>query len=77
MMNPQSLMQMLQGSGNPMGMLQGFAGQNPQLKQAMEMLNGKNPQEMQQWVMNYAKENGQDINPILSQLGVNVNTENQ
>ena len=40
-MNPMMFLMQAARSGNPMGMLQQLAGQNPQISQAMRMMQGK------------------------------------
>ena len=57
-MNPMQLVQMLQGSGNPMQMLMGMAQNNPALGQALQMVNGKTPAEMERMAYDMAKQRG-------------------
>ena len=37
------LVQTMRGGGDPMQLLQKMAGQNPQVAQALKMIQGKNP----------------------------------
>lgn len=55
------LMQMMQGGGNPQQMIMQMAQQNPQLKQMLPLIQGKNPQQLNATFENLCKERG--INP--------------
>lgn len=47
---------------------------NPQLyARVRQMMEGKTPQEMQNVVMNVAKERGIDLNQFASQFGIKLN----
>jgi hypothetical protein len=70
MNNPMQLFQMLQGSQNPMQMIMSMYGNNPQFKQVMQIVQGKSPQELEQYVRNAYQANGQDINQVLQQFGL-------
>lgn len=54
MMNPMQLMGMVQGSQNPMQLMQQMFGGNPLFNQAMQMGQGKSPEQLQQIVRNIA-----------------------
>lgn len=56
---------------NPMAALQMMAGLNPQLAQAVQMLQGKSPAQLQQMAQNMARERGISINDLIRQLGIN------
>lgn len=58
MINPMMLMQMLQGSNNPMMMLTQVAQQNPIMGRAVQMGKGKNEVQMKNTVRNLAKQRG-------------------
>lgn len=58
------------GGGNPMQMLSLMAQSNPQMGQAMKMLEGKNPQQIQQMVQTMADQNGVDLNALAKQFGL-------
>lgn len=65
----------LKGSGNPMSLLEQQYGNNPALKQAKEMSQGKSPEELKQVCLNLAKQKGidpQQVLSILSSLGIKV-----
>lgn len=71
-MNPMQLVQMLQGSGNPMQMLMGMAQNNPALGQALQMVNGKTPAEMERMAYDMAKQRGVDLNQLAKQMGIRL-----
>ena len=45
---------------------------NPQARQAMQMLQGKSPQEQQQMFFNMCKEHGLDPRQFAGQFGINL-----
>ena len=49
-MNPLQMLSALQKAQNPMVLLNQLSGQNPQLKRVIEVMNGKSPQELEQYV---------------------------
>lgn len=72
MMNPLQMIQMLRGAQNPAQMIMGFAQQNPQLRQIMQLMNGKTPDQMREFAMQAAQQRGLDINQIANQLGLKI-----
>lgn len=70
--NMAMLVQMAQNGGNTIGLLNQMARQNPQLAQAMKMINGKNTAQLQQMAQNMAKEKGLKIEDIARQLGLRL-----
>ena len=54
-MNPMMFLMQAARSGNPMGMLQQLAGQNPQISQAMRMMHGKSTQQLQQMAQEWTR----------------------
>ena len=71
MNNPMQLFQMLRGAQNPMQMMMSMFSSNPQFNQIMQIVQGKSPQELEQYVRNAYQSNGQDINQVLKQFGLN------
>ena len=65
------LVQAMNNGGNPMALMQQMAMQNPQLAQAMILMQGKSPQQLETMVRNMAGERGIDINEMIRQLGIN------
>lgn len=70
-----SLMGLVKNGGNPQALLNQLAQRNPQVQQAMRMMQGKSSAELRQMAMNMAKEQGVNINDVLRQLGVNNPSE--
>ena len=69
-MNMMQLIQMARGGGNPMQMLQSEAMRDPRAAQAMQMLQGKSPQEIRRMVENMCKERGTTPEAVARQLGL-------
>lgn len=56
--------------GNAIQMLQRMAAQNPQAAQAINLIQGKTPQQLQQIATNMAKERGTTPQEIARSLGL-------
>ena len=72
MLNPMQLMQLmgqLQQSNNPMGMLQSMFGNDPTMQRAIQMAQGKSPEQLEQIAQNLARQRGIDLKTMLSQIG--------
>lgn len=78
MFNPMQMMQLmgqLQSSTNPMALIQNMFGDNPIMQRAMQMGQGKSPEQMQQIVRNLAQQKGmneQQLNQFLSPFGLRL-----
>lgn len=71
--NPlQTAIQMMNMGRNPMGMLQQMSGNDPQLAKAMQIINGKSPQQLQQMAQNMAKERGINLDDFVRSLGITI-----
>ena len=66
-----ALVQAMQRGRNPMALMQSMARQNPQVAQALQMMHGKSPQQLQSMAQNMARERGVDLNQMLRQMGIN------
>lgn len=66
-----ALVQAMQQGRNPMALMQTMAQQNPQVAQALQMMHGKSPQQLQSMAQNMARERGVDLNQMLRQMGIN------
>ena len=66
------LMRAAQSGGNPMKIISQMAGNNPQMQQGMQLIQGKTPQELEQYARNMAQTQGRDINQILNSLGIEL-----
>ena len=67
-----ALVQAMQKGQNPMALMQSMAQQNPQVAQALQMVQGRSPQQLQQMAQNMARERGIDLNQMLRQMGINA-----
>ena len=73
MNNPMMKMfQTIQQAQNPMGMMQNMLGKNPQFQKVMKIVEGKSPQEIEQFVRNAAKTQNFDLDKFFSQFGLNL-----
>ena len=65
-------LQMAQRGKNPMQMFQHMAQQNPQMAQAMNIINGKNPSQLRTVAENMAKERGVDLEKMAQSMGLTL-----
>lgn len=78
MFNPMQMMQLmeqLQSSTNPMALIQNMFGNDPIMQRAMQMAQGKSPEQLQQTVRNLAQQRGMStdqLNQFLSQYGLKL-----
>ena len=73
MYNMQQIMQMLASGGNPGMMMQEIAKTNPLMQRAMEMGQGKTPQELAAIARNLAAQQGigpEQFNSLMKQFGL-------
>lgn len=66
------LIGLLQNSQNPMMMIQQLMGNHPQYKQIMQVIQGKTPQQLEQYTRNLAKNQGIDLNQLANQFGLKI-----
>jgi len=74
-MDLMQIMQMLNQSNNPSGIMQGMFGNNPLMLRALEMGKGKSEEELKQIVMNMAQNRGmnqEQLSGFLSQFGLRL-----
>lgn len=74
-MNLMQVIQMLNQSNNPAGLIQGAFGNNPLMQRALKMGEGKSEEELKQIVINMAHNRGMDQNQLtsyLSQFGLKL-----
>lgn len=57
-------------NGNPMAVAQQIARNNPQMAQALRMVQGKNEQQLMQMAQNMARERGTSVEAIARSLGL-------
>ena len=70
--NPLQIMSMLRQAPNPMFLIQQLFGNHPKFNEVMQMTQGKNPQELEQFVRNLYQSQGKDINQIANQFGLKL-----
>lgn len=76
--NPLQIVQMFQqlrSNVNPLGAMQQMFGSNPLFNRALQMSNGKSPEEMEQIVKNLCSQRGIDFNQakqMISQMGIKL-----
>lgn len=64
------MLQMMKSGQSPVGMMQQMAQQDPRAQQAMNMIQGKSPQQLEQMARNMAREKGIDLDMMLRQMGL-------
>lgn len=73
MNNPFAMaMKMAQNGKNPMQVFQGLANQNPQVAQAMKLIQGKTPSQLRTVAENMAKERGVDLEKMAQSMGLTL-----
>ena len=71
MNNPlMALVSAMQSGANPMTLMQQMASSNPQIQQAMQMMQGKTPAQLEQLARNMARERGTTIEDVARSLGI-------
>ena len=66
------MMQLMQAGKNPNAVLQIIAQNNPQVRQVMGMINGKNPAQLEQMARNMARERGTTIEDVARSMGIQI-----
>jgi hypothetical protein len=66
------MMGMLRSGRNPNAILQSMVMNNPQVRQVMQMMNGKTPEQLRQMANNMAAERGTTVEDIARQLGIQI-----
>ena len=76
--NPVSFLQqaLMGGKGLP-DALQQIAAQGGQYAQVVNMIKGKNAQELQNYAQNLAKEYGINLDELLRGIGINIPTQSK
>ena len=71
-MNPSQMLGILQKARNPFGLLQQLSQSNPKLQRVIEIINGKSPKELEQYVRNTAQTQGVDLNQLAQKMGLQL-----
>lgn len=66
------LMNMVRGGGNPQQILQNFVQQNPNMKNAMPFIQGKNANQLKDTFFNMCKERGVDPQQVAQGMGITL-----
>ena len=69
MLNPMQLIQLIQGGGNPIQMLNQMSRTNPMVGQVLRMTNGRTPNEMRNMAQEIARQRGVDLNQLAESMG--------
>lgn len=67
-----SLMGLIRNGGNPQAAIMQLAKNDPQVQQAVRMIQGKSQDQLKQMVINMANERGVSVNDIARQLGITL-----
>lgn len=66
------IMQSVQQGVNPNQIAQRLIQQNPAVRQAAQMINGKTPGQIRDMAYDMARRNGIDLDSMARQMGVNL-----
>lgn len=73
MINPMmQMVGMIRNGKNPQQFLMQMAQNNPQVRQVMQMMQGKTPAELRQMADNIAAERGTTVEDVARQLGIMI-----
>lgn len=72
MINPMMIIQMMQSASNPMQAAQQLAAQNPELRPALQIIQGKSPQQLEQTFYNLCQSHGVAPEQVARQCGVSL-----
>ena len=66
------MVNMLRSGKNPQQGLMTMAQNQPQVRQKMQMMNGKSPDELKKIAQNVAAERGTTVEDVARQLGISI-----
>lgn len=67
-----AILRYIQGGADPNALLGNMARSDPRAAQALEMLKGKNSQQLRQMAENMARERGTSVEEIAQSLGIKI-----
>lgn len=70
--NPMQLIQAIQRGGNPQQLVMQAAQHNPALRQAMQAVNGRTPQQVRDMAYQMAAQQGINLDQLAQQLGIRL-----
>ena len=65
-----NILAMLSQSPNPMGLIMQMYGNNPNYQQVMQLIQGKTPQQLEQYVRNLCQTQGIDLQSLARQYNL-------
>ena len=71
-MNPMQIIQAVQNGANPNQLMMQLAQSNPAIRMAMQMVNGKTPDQIRSMVQQRAQQMGVDLNQFEKQWGIKL-----
>ena len=71
-MNPMQIIQAVQRGANPNQLMMQLAQSNPAIRQAMQLVNGKTPDQIRDMVQQRAQQMGVDLNQFEKQWVVKL-----
>lgn len=71
-MNPIQTIQALQKGANPNQLMMQLVQQNPAVRQAVQMVNGKTPDQIRDMAQQMARQRGVDLNQLMQTLGIRL-----
>ena len=71
-MNPLQAIQALQKGANPNQLMMQLTQNNPAVRQAMQMVNGKTPDQIRDMAQQMARQRGVDLNQLMQALGIRL-----
>lgn len=72
MFDIRQIMQAVQNGANPNQLAQQLIQQNPAVRQAAQMINGKTPDQIRDMAYGMAKQRGIDLDRMARQMGINL-----
>lgn len=63
-----ALIALIKSGGNPQVLINSMAAQNPKIGEAMQLLQGKSPQDMENICRDLCKQRGIDFNNVMQQV---------
>lgn len=71
-MNPMQILQAVNNGANPNQLIMQLAQTNPAIRQAMQLMNGKTPNQIREMVQQRAQQRGIDLNRFVQQWGAQL-----
>ena len=71
-MNPLQAIQALQKGANPNQLMMQLTQNNPAVRQAVQMVNGKTPDQIRDMAQQMARQRGVDLNQLMQTLGIRL-----